>query len=389
MNALGQDRLSLRVAMAAGGTGGHMFPALALARALLERGATVALFTDRRSGGFGDALPEVETFWINAGGIAGTGLVRRARNVLRLGQGFLQARRELKSFGADAVVGFGGYASVPTLLAGTRLGARVLLHEQNAVLGRANRLLANRAQRVATSFEKTEAVPTAAAGKVEVTGNPVRPEIAALGAEAYRPVAQDGRIALLVVGGSLGARVFNDLVPAALERLAPDLRARLKVTQQVPGGEADRVAARYRQAGIDCELAPFFKDMAARLGAAQLVISRAGASTVAELAASGRPALMVPYPHATDDHQSVNASRLAEAGAGWLLPQASLSDEVLVEHLTSLLTSPSQLDQASRCALACAKPNAVAALAELVLGGRKSNGKPARDQAGDREEAAA
>ena len=204
-----------RIALAAGGTGGHMFPAQALAEELLARGQGVVLITDRRGGGFGAELPQVETHRISAGGIAGTSIVGRLRNILRLGLGGLQARRLLKRLAVDTVVGFGGYPSVPTVFAASQLGLRVLLHEQNAVLGRANRLLASRAERIATSFHHLEKLQDRDRGKVVVTGNPVRPAITAIGLHSYAEPAGDDDLRLLITGGSQGARVFNDMVPDA------------------------------------------------------------------------------------------------------------------------------------------------------------------------------
>ncbi len=363
------------VILAAGGTGGHMFPAQALARELLARGQRVALITDRRGGGFGPDLPQVETHCINAGALAGTGLGKRLLGVLHLGIGFLQVRSLLKSLNGDVVVGFGGYASVPTVFAAARRGRRVILHEQNAVLGRANRLLAPRAWAIATSFESVDGIGAADQGKIRITGNPVRPGIAAL---ANRPVAvadETGPLRLLVVGGSQGAAVFNGVVPAAISLLRPELRRRIEICQQVRGPEIDKVAAAYRTCGVTAELAAFVENMPERLAAAHLVISRAGASTTAELTAAGRPAVMVPYPWAADDHQTANAQRLVEAGGGWLVPQSMLTPESLAERLDSLLSNPAILARAGRCARAVARDGAAVALADLVTAAaRDDNG---------------
>ncbi len=362
-----------RVILAAGGTGGHMFPAQALARELLGRGLGVALITDRRGGGFGPELAQVETHRIRAGGLAGRGLVGKLQGALELGFGVLQAYRLLKRLEGEVVVGFGGYASVPTVLAGGRLGLRVVLHEQNAVLGRANRLLATKADMIATSFDKVEAIAEADRAKVRMTGNPVRPAIAALGRRPYPVPDETGRLRLLVTGGSQGAAVFNEVLPAAICRLPEELRRRLEISQQVPGVELEPIAASYRDCGVDCDLRSFFDDMPERLAAAHLVISRAGASTVAELAAAGRPGLMVPYPFATDDHQTANAQRLAEAGGGWVMAQSAFTAEHLAERLVSLLFHPSLLARASSCAQAYARLGAAANLADLVCGRSDGN----------------
>ncbi len=364
-----------RVILASGGTGGHMFPAQELARELLGRGIGVVLITDRRGGGFGPELPQVETHRISAGGLAGRGAIGRLKGVLQLGLGVLQARRRIKSIRGDVVVGFGGYASVPTVFAGQRLGLRAILHEQNAVLGRANRLLASRADAIATSFDKVDGVAEADRAKLYLTGNPVRPAIAALGRGLYVVPGETDWLRLLVIGGSQGASVFNELVPAAIGRLPDELRRRIQISQQVRGPELDSVAAVYRDCGIACDLKGFFDDMPERLAAAHLVISRAGASTVAELAAAGRPGLMVPYPSATDDHQTANAQRLAEAGGGWVMPQSALTAESMAERLESLLSRPALLARASRCARDYGREGAAARLADVVCGRPGGNGE--------------
>jgi UDP-N-acetylglucosamine--N-acetylmuramyl-(pentapeptide) pyrophosphoryl-undecaprenol N-acetylglucosamine transferase len=362
------------VILAAGGTGGHMFPAQALARELLARGLRVALITDRRGGGFGPDLPQVETHCINAGAMAGGGLSKKLLGAVNLGIGFLQARALLKNLNGDVVIGFGGYPSVPTVYAAALRGRRVILHEQNAILGRANRLLAPRAWAIATSFDRVDGIGPADLDKVHVTGNPVRPGIAALASRPAAVADNEGPLRLLVTGGSQGAAVFNNVVPAAISLLRPELRQRIEICQQVRGPEIDAVAAAYRTCGVKCELHAFVENMAERLSAAHLVISRSGASTVAELTAAGRPAIMVPYPWAADDHQTANAQRLVEAGGGWLLPQNMLTPESLADRLDSLLSNPALLARAGRCARAKAYDRAASALADLVAAASGENG---------------
>ena len=378
-----------KVVLAAGGTGGHMFPAEALAGELMARGVGVALVTDARGGGFRGELATVETFRIAAGAMAGAGVVKQLRSVVSLGLGYLQARGHIKRCGAEVAVGFGGYPSVPTVMAAAHRGLRVVLHEQNSVLGRANRLLAGRARIVATCFEKVEGVAPGDRAKLRLTGNPVRQAFAAIGERPYAAPGEAGPLTLLVVGGSQGARVFNEVVPAAVARLPERLRRRLTVHQQVPGDASPEVARRYDACGVAHHLAPFFADVPARLAAAQLVISRAGASTVAELAAAGRPAVMVPFPSATDDHQTSNAQALVEAGGGWLMPQASLEADGLAERLASLLENPALLARAAGCARATAHLNAARDLADLVCGIINGNGRAARGGDHDSKEAAA
>lgn len=353
------------IVIAAGGTGGHFFPAEALAAELVARGHRVVLMTDARSGGLADpAFADRERYVIRGAGIAGRGLWRGAKAVGSLAAGIVQARNVLARIGAGCVVGFGGYPCVAPVLA-ARLSRRrpvVILQEQNAVLGRANRFLARRADVLALGFEGTERVP--AGTRSEVTGNPVRPAIAALSQTSY--VAATDRIRLLVLGGSLGARVFSDVVPAALRSLPETLRARLSVVQQARREDLERVKAAYASDGIAAELSPFFPDVAERLVAAHLVIARAGASTVAELAVAGRPAILVPLPGAIDDHQSANARALAEAGGAWVVPQARFTPAFLAGRLGELLVDPVALAKAAVGARSQAHADAAARLANLV-----------------------
>tara|TARA_R110002072_G_scaffold27892_2_gene90403 strand:- start:4103 stop:5290 length:1188 start_codon:yes stop_codon:yes gene_type:complete len=362
------------VVLAAGGTGGHLFPALALARVLRARGFQVVLATDQRGTGFGAELPEVTTYRISGAGVAGGSPLRKARSALLLGLGYLQSRRLLSRLRPQAVVGFGGYAALPTTLAAVHQGRRTLLHEQNQVVGRANRLVIGKASALATSFAQVAGLRPLEAAKVQVTGNPVRAEIAALAASPYPAVDASGPLQLLITGGSQGAAVFNDLLPAAITQLPPALRRRLRVCQQVRGGDAARLAALYDSGGVAHRLQSFFDDMPQRLSQAHLLICRAGASTIAELAAAGRPAILVPYPHATDDHQSGNARAFSEAGGGWLMPQATLTPASLADRLNELLNHPETLVRAAACARAFAQPQAAERLADLVCGVQPSNG---------------
>lgn len=357
------------ILLAAGGTGGHMFPAEALARALIARGRAVALVTDERGAAFGDALAEVPVHRIRAATL-GAGLLGKVRTVAELGWCTLLARRLLGSLAPAAVVGFGGYPSVPTMLAAQRMGVPTIIHEQNAVLGRANRLLAKNARQVATSFP---AVALLTNERQQRTGNPVRPAIAALRDAPYQP-PQDGPIELLVTGGSQGAQVLGEVVPVAASMLAGSLKHRLRVYQQARPEQVDAVRAAYLAAGIQAEVAPFFKDMPARLAACQLAITRAGASTVAELAACGRPALLVPYPHATDDHQTANAKALAASGGAWVVPQPEFSPASLAARLALLLESPATLSMAADASRGWGIPDAAEKLADAVLDLAPGNG---------------
>jgi UDP-N-acetylglucosamine--N-acetylmuramyl-(pentapeptide) pyrophosphoryl-undecaprenol N-acetylglucosamine transferase len=334
------------IAIAAGGTGGHFFPAEALAAELVARGHRIALLADARSGGLQNAVfAGHERFVIRGEGIAGRGVLRGGKAMVSLALGVAQARRILARLDAAALVGFGGYPSVAPVLA-TRLvpnAPAVILHEQNAVLGRANRFLMRRGLTLALSFADTARVPNDA--QTVVTGNPVRGSIATLAGTPYVP--PDGEVRLLVLGGSLGARVFSDLVPAALMTLAEPLRARISVVQQCRAEDLERVRDAYARSGIAAELSTFFSDVPERLAAAHLVIARAGASCVAELATAGRPSLLVPLPGAIDDHQTANAHALAATGGAWVLSQDTLRPAALGERLSDLLAHPDALGLAA------------------------------------------
>ena len=349
------------IVIAAGGTGGHFFPAEALASELLARGRRVALMTDARSSGLqSPVFAGLDQYLSSGAGMAGRGW-RAGSAALSLARGVMQARRILARCNAAAVVGFGGYPCVAPVLA-TRLMPRrpsVVLHEQNAVLGRANRFLARHADILALSFEGTERVPETAA--TVVTGNPVRPVIREM---AYTPPHDVLR--LLVLGGSLGARVFSDVVPPALVALPEPIRSRLSVVQQCRAEDLDRVEAAYHAAGITAELATFFPDVADRLTAAHLVIARAGASTVAELAVVGRPAILVPLPGAIDDHQSANARALVDARGASAIAQPDFTPDTLRERLAALLASPDMLNHAARAARSIARDDAAVRLADVV-----------------------
>ncbi|GAC1348379.1 MAG: undecaprenyldiphospho-muramoylpentapeptide beta-N-acetylglucosaminyltransferase [Acetobacteraceae bacterium] len=353
------------IVIAAGGTGGHFFPAEALAKELIVRGHRIALMTDGRSGGETSAVfAGRDVFVLQGAGIAGRGVRRAAQACVALAAGTAQARTILAGLDAAVIVGFGGYPCVPPVLASRLLRRRpsVILHEQNAVLGRANRTLARFADRLALGLPGTRRLPPRPAPVV--TGNPVRPAIAALAGQPYAPPEPDGPIRLLITGGSQGARVFSEAVPAAVALLPAPLRTRLRITQQCRPEDLERVRAAYAGLGVAAELSPFFADMAALLGAAHFVIARAGASTVAELAVAGRPALLVPLPHAIDGHQSYNAAAV-DAG---VLEQAEFERHpaVLAEALQLRLGCPDMLAVQAHAMAAHGLPDAAARLADLV-----------------------
>ncbi|MGF1626032.1 MAG: undecaprenyldiphospho-muramoylpentapeptide beta-N-acetylglucosaminyltransferase [Alphaproteobacteria bacterium] len=354
------------IVLAAGGSGGHIYPARALAEVLIARGHKVVLVTDRRGAAFDDALPQVEVHRVQAGAPSGRGFWGRIDGVGRILRGLFEARRILLGLRPAAVVGFGGYASVPTIMAATRQGLVTLVHEQNAVLGRANRMLAGRVVKIATAFPSIRGVSDRDSAKLARTGNPIRSEIAALAEAPYDTPTEQSPINLLVFGGSQGSRALSLLVPAAVAALRPEQRRRLVIAQQCRPEDLDEVRAAY--AGIDqpVDLAAYFTDMGARLGRAQLAITRAGASTIAELAGAGRPAILIPYPYATDDHQRANAEALASAGGGWVMIERETTAADLALALARLIDAPDALADAAGHARAFGIIDAADRLADLV-----------------------
>jgi UDP-N-acetylglucosamine--N-acetylmuramyl-(pentapeptide) pyrophosphoryl-undecaprenol N-acetylglucosamine transferase len=361
----GRDKIL--VLLTAGGTGGHMFPADALARALLDRGCEVALVTDKRGGAYGDTLSTITTHKIRAGQVTGRGPVAKLLGLADVALGTLQARGLLKRLRPAAVVGFGGYASFPAMMAAGWLGIPSALHEQNAVLGRANRFLAKRATRIAVAYAKVRGLPRGGEAKLRLTGNPVRAPIVALAETDYAAPTPDGPLNVLILGGSPGARIFSEIVPAAIAALPETARQRLQITQQARAEDLPVAEAAYAEMGLKAELKSFFDDVPERLKAAHLLICRAGASTIAELTAAGRPAVLVPYPYATDDHQTANAGSIDTEGGGWLVPQPEFKPETLSARLAALLDDPSALVAAAKKAKTLGHPDAAARLADMVL----------------------
>ncbi|NQU56454.1 MAG: undecaprenyldiphospho-muramoylpentapeptide beta-N-acetylglucosaminyltransferase [Rhodospirillales bacterium] len=368
------------IVLAAGGTGGHVFPAEALATELTGRGYTLRLITDARGGAYGGALGGLETHRVRAGGIAGKSFTALLRSGPELAFGTLQARFLLKKMQPRAVIGFGGYASVPTMLAATFGGYKTVIHEQNAVLGRANRLLAGRVKRIATSFQKTRSIPESATDKIIHTGMPVRQAVTAVRDTPYPDLNESSEIRILILGGSQGASILSEVIPAALGRLELDLRSRLSITQQCRPEDLDHTRATYKQLAIKAELDSFFDDIPERLASTHLLISRAGASSVAEAMTVGRPVILVPYPHAVDDHQSINAHALDEAGGGWLMAQETFTPEALAERLASLLGTPRVLSRAAACARTAGRPDAASRLADAICELIASNGADDTDR---------
>ena len=351
--------------LAAGGTGGHMVPAHALARELEQRGHRVALVTDARGAKIPGIFDDAEVHVLPAGRLTKNPMSwpGALSAILR---GRAMARQLYSTFRPTSVVGFGGYPAFPALLGAFADGIPTVIHEQNAVLGRVNRLAARKVNAIATSYPDIRRLPDSQRGKVHLVGNPVREEVLAIREEPFPPLFEDGIFRVLVTGGSQGATVLSDVVPKALAMLPPPLRRRLQVTQQCRAEDIEQVRAEYAENEIPAELATYLPDLPERLGWAHLVIGRAGASTIAELTAAGRPAILVPLPIATDDHQSYNVREMVAAGGARAIAQPRFTPKEVAKQIQKMALKPGSLENAARAARGCGRPKAVQELADLV-----------------------
>jgi len=353
------------IVLSAGGTGGHLFPAQALAAELLRRGRKIVVMTDARGRSYEAAFPGVKIETVPSASPANTNVAGQVLAPIEIFRGVFVAFTKLVRLKPAAVVGFGGYPSLPVMIAAWLAGFPTAIHEQNAVLGRVNRLIAGKMRAIAASFPFARFAPKDAQ-RVSYTGNPVRFEAVALARSPYEAPGPSGEIRLLVFGGSQGARVLSDLVPAAIALLPEALRWRFQVVQQARPEDIDGVHAAYAGANARAEVSAFFTDLPTRIQAAHLVICRSGASTVSELAVIGRPAILIPYPYATDDHQTANANVLADAGAAWPVQQRDLTSDKLAQLLQEVFAHPDELARRAERAAALGKPDAAQRLAELV-----------------------
>lgn len=353
------------VLLAAGGTGGHLFPAQALAAALARQGVAAMLATDRRAEKFSEDFSQVHV--IPSATLRGHDPLSLMHTAATLASGALKAFAMLGRVRPAIVVGFGGYPSLPPLLAARLRGIPTVIHEQNAVMGRANRFLAAHVSAIATGFPGVTAQNAELAAKTSFVGNPVRPMVIAAASAPYQPPQSNAPLRLLVFGGSQGARVMSEIVPPALALLGDDLKARLQVVQQARAEDLEHVRGIYATAGIAAEIAPFFNDLPARMAAAHLVISRSGASTVAELSAIGRPAILVPLPHALDQDQAANAAILAAAGAAIRLMQVDFTPARLAAEIGAFASEPQRLVKMAQAAKSAGTLDAAQRLAELVI----------------------
>lgn len=353
------------ILLAAGGTGGHLFPAEALAHALAARGVVVDLVTDARALAYGGSFPARAMHTIASATPRGGSLIARAQAVASLAYGTAQAAALLRALKPRAIIGFGGYPTVPPMLAASFLKIPSVLHESNGVMGKANRFLCGHVDRIAAGLPNL-AAPAPLQGKVVVTGNPVRPNVLEA-AKLPFPDFAEGAFRLLVTGGSQGARVMADIVPEAIAALPEHLRARIRLVQQTRAEDIERVEAIYKSANVAVEIAPFFKDLPLRMAQAHFVIARAGASTVSELAVIGRPSMLVPLPHALDQDQATNAAFLQQAGAAETVKQSDFSPAFLSARVAALIDAPQELASRAEAAKRVGVPDAAERLADLIL----------------------
>lgn len=351
------------ILLCAGGTGGHLFPAEAVAHEMVARGYTVHLAADDRVERFAGQFPAEEIHQIKSATFSSRNPVGLVRTLWSLWTGYRQSRNLLEHLNPVVVAGFGGYPTVPPLLAASRMKIPTLVHEANAVLGRANRLLGKRVSKVAIGFGNVTKIGDI---DVSVTGNPVRPAVLEASYAEYQPSSDSQPFNLLIFGGSQGASYFGDVLPKACSLLPDHLRARLQIVQQARSEDIEQVAAAYEALDIKAEINTFFSNMAEKISDAHLVISRAGASTVSELAVIGRPAILVPYPHALDHDQASNAATVASEGGAVIFQQSVLTADVLADELTKAMRDPKKLALAAKNAKKTGKPDATLILADML-----------------------
>lgn len=354
-----------RVILSAGGTGGHVMPAQALALDLLSRGFKVELVTDKRGMKYAPAFQNIPIHEIHAGTM-GAGLKGKIKGGANLGLGILQAQRLLTRKRPDCVVGFGGYPSFPAVYVAQKMKIPTILHEQNAIIGKANDMLAPKAARIASSTPELRGIDANERVRTVFTGNPVRAEIGALYTKPYPNLDVKGSFRILVMGGSLGAKVFSEVLPQALAKLPSDHRARLEIIQQCREEDIENAKSVYEQADIKAELVTFIDDVAHELEHAHLVIARSGASTVAEVSAAGRPAIFVPYPHHKDQQQKMNADVVADVGGAWVMAESGFTPEAVLARVETFLQNPETLFRAAENARTYGRPDAARKLGNLV-----------------------
>ncbi len=350
--------------LAAGGTGGHLYPAQAFATELKRRGQSPVLITDGRGLNFGAGVAGVPIHTVRSGTLSPRRPFKSAKAIFDILAGIITSYRIARPLKPVLAVGFGGYPSLPVMIAAGWAGIPRLIHEQNAVIGLANRLLAPRVDGIALSFDPTLGIKLRQRDKISLTGNPVRDDVAEVAEQPYPPVGPEAQINILVLGGSQGARIMGEVVPTGIARLSVTVRNRITVVQQCKQENLDAAQAVYQESGVAAELAPFIEDVPARLAAAHLVISRAGASTIAEITAAGRPALLVPYPGHGDQQQAANSDAVVRSGGAWMVEDQNFTPDWVAERLLELITKEGSLNRAADKSRALGRPNAAEALAD-------------------------
>jgi len=364
----------------AGGTGGHMFPALSLAHDLISRECEVVMVTDTRAVHYTEGADDKLKVHVITSSTLPSGLFGKLKGLVSLARGYIQSRSLIKKYKPSIAVGFGGYPSLPPMVAAQRANMLTIIHEANAILGKANAYLAPKADRIALSLPNLSSLEEADSVRAIVTGNPVRADIAALFAHPYNAPDTDEQFNITIMGGSLGAKVMADNVPQALALLPEDLKVRLNITQQCHDEDIAKAQDIYMQAGITATLQPFLNDMPDILKNTHLIIARSGASTVSEIAIAGIPAIYIPYPHHADQQQKINAESISKSGGAWVIEEILLNPESLVAQIKPLMRSPEDLFAAAEAARSCAKPEATRKLGNLVIalikGWNKEASKP-------------
>ena len=359
-------RRTSHIVLAAGGTGGHMFPALALSEELLERGHKVTLITDKRGLKYRKVFKGIKIYEVNGSTFAGKGILGKIVAIPKIIGSIYEAKSLLKMIKPGTVIGFGGYPSFPTIRAASSLKIPTCLHEQNAVLGKVNRMMAKSVDAVALSFEETQKTKWGKYNFVAVTGNPVRKEVVEIGDLYYPTLGNDRIFRILVIGGSQGAKIFSEVVPQAISTLPRASQRRLQVTQQCREEDIEAVRELYADTKIAVELTTFIDDLPNCMRWSHLVIGRAGASTIAELTAAGRPAILVPYPHATDDHQTANVRELVANGGAWVYKNNEFNAKTLAKILQRMARHPNEVWLAAEESRKIGKPYAAKDLGDIV-----------------------
>ncbi len=354
------------IMICAGGTGGHMFPALALAQDLKSRDCRIVLVTDHRTVHY-TKDQNIDHVHIIASSTLPASVFGKIKGLLSLARGYNQSYRLIRKYSPSIAVGFGGYPSLPPMVAAQRNNIPTIIHESNAVLGKANAYLAKHADRIALSLPNMSSLDDVDRARAVITGNPIRSDIAALYSHPYKTPDQDAPFHITVMGGSLGAKVMADNVPQALSSLPEDLKVRLNIVQQCHDDDIENAQDIYTKAGITATLKPFIEDVPAVLKQTHLVIARSGASTVSEIAVAGIPAIYIPYPHHADMQQKVNAESISKEGGAWVMEEKDLSPSTLAGRIESLMRSPESLFKAAEAARGCAKPEATRKLGNLVI----------------------